>query len=218
MQLKHIIFDMDGLLVDSEKVYTQGWFHSVALNQVDVPEEAIRQTVGRSITNNKQMFYDYVGDWDLVNKISNDRYAYFYDQMEQGKVTLMPYTLEVLNHLKQQGYTLSLASSSFEKHATTLLAHLNLSDYFANKIFGDQVPETKPSPEIYKRIVAMSGFHKDESVVLEDSLTGVRAGLAADMRVIWIPAADINYDLDMDLPVFKRVQHLKEALEIIGTL
>lgn len=215
MNVKHVIFDMDGLLVDSEKVYTEGWYHGVGINNVNVSDEVLRNTVGKSITHNKQNLYNEIGDWALVDKISDDRYAYFYNQLENSKVPLMPYVEEVLTYLKDAGYTLSVASSSYKPHATRVLAELNLDRFFDYKIFGDEVPETKPSPEIYETIVEMAGFSKSESIVLEDSLTGLRAARSAGLKTIWIPTAENNEKLDENMEVLAQVSHLGEALEII---
>lgn len=216
MKLKHIIFDMDGLLVDSEKVYTEGWFHGAKINNVNISDEILNNTVGKSITYNKQMIFDEIGDWALVNKISDDRYDYFYDQLENSQVPLMPYAEETLTYLKEAGYTLSLASSSYVDHATNVLTHLNLDQFFTNKIFGDQVEETKPSPEIYETIVSMAGFDKEESIVLEDSLTGLKAAVGAGLKVIWIPTEESRSEkLEEGMQITAQVDHLRDALEII---
>lgn len=215
MNVKHVIFDMDGLLVDSEKVYTEGWYHGVGINNVNVSDEVLRNTVGKSITHNKQNLYNEIGDWALVDKISDDRYAYFYNQLENSKVPLMPYVEEVLTYLKNAGYTLSVASSSYKPHATRVLAELNLDRFFDYKIFGDEVPETKPSPEIYETIVEMAGFDKEECIVLEDSLTGLRASTAAGLKTIWIPTEESAGSLDDDIKIYSQVEDLREALEII---
>ena len=215
MNVKHVIFDMDGLLVESEKVYTEGWYHGVGINNVNVSDEVLRNTVGKSITHNKQNLYNEIGDWALVDKISDDRYAYFYNQLENSKVPLMPYVEEVLTYLKNAGYTLSVASSSYKPHATRVLAELNLDRFFDYKIFGDEVPETKPSPEIYETIVEMAGFDKEECIVLEDSLTGLRASTAAGLKTIWIPTEESAGSLDDDIKIYSQVEDLREALEII---
>lgn len=216
MKLKHIIFDMDGLLVDSEKIYTKGWIHSSKLNQIHLSERILNNTIGKGIKHNKQMLFDETGDWDLVNKMTNDRYDYFYDQLENGQVPLMPYAEETLTYLKEAGYILSLASSSYVDHATNVLTHLNLDHFFTNKIFGDQVEETKPSPEIYETIVSMAGFDKEDSIVLEDSLTGLKAAVGAGLKVIWIPTEESRSEkLDEGMEITAQVDHLRDALEII---
>lgn len=215
MKLKHIIFDMDGLIVDSEKVYTEGWFHAAKINQANLSDEVLKNTVGKSVIYNKQRIYDELGDWPMVHKISDDRYAYFYDKLKIGQVPLMPYTEEVLTYLKSSGYTLSVATSSFKPHATRVLEELNLVHFFDYQIFGDQVKETKPSPEIYETVIEMAGFSKSESIVLEDSLTGLRAARSAGLKTIWIPTAENNEKLDENMEVFAQVSHLGEALEII---
>ena len=96
------------------------------------------------------------------------------------------------------------------------LTHLNLDHFFTNKIFGDQVEETKPSPEIYETIVSMAGFDKEDSIVLEDSLTGLKAAVGAGLKVIWIPTEESRSEkLDEGMEITAQVDHLRDALEII---
>ena len=79
-----------------------------------------------------------------------------------------------------------------------------------------KVEETKPSPEIYETIVSMAGFDKEESIVLEDSLTGLKAAVGAGLKVIWIPTEESRSEkLDEGMEITAQVDHLRDALEII---
>lgn len=178
----HMIFDMDGLLIDTESVLLEGWKTAFREHQTDIPEELAFKMMGKSVKHNSDLIYSYVKDRDFVQKIRDTRYNYFLKQLNNNKIETMPYAIELLDWLKSQNYMLSLCTSTHEKKAIQLLEHFKLIDYFDILLFGDSVTKNKPDPEVYIKVLKLSNISADDSLVFEDSPTGATASSKAGIK------------------------------------
>lgn len=185
--VKLVIFDMDGLLIDSEKVYSEGWAEGIRYYNGDVPEDIVYKMSGQSPKQNSELLNTYLNDTTLVQNIRNIRKKYFINQLELGNVELKPYSKDLLINLKENSYTTAIATTTDSNSAIKILNHHDLFSLFDYSIFGDQVKEVKPAPDLYLNILDQSGISKENSIILEDSLTGASAGRNAGVNVILVP-------------------------------
>lgn len=188
--LKTVIFDMDGLLVNSEKVYTEGWLAGIEKMKVDVPENLIHQMTGQSAKQNIALLNSHVQDMSIVMEIRKVRVEYFLAKLKAGEVHLMPYAKELLEALYESPYKTVLATSCETEYATQILDQHGLHQFFHHKIYGDMIEKVKPAPDIYLRALELSEAKAKEAVILEDSLTGAKAGENAGIDVLLIPDKD----------------------------
>lgn len=184
--IKLIIFDYDGLLVESEKL-------------AFLAEEKILDKYGKILTNN--LFYNYVGY--SVSDTLKGYIAYFklsvsveelYNQREalmahllKTKLQLMPGVLSVLKHFDNKGIDMVVASSGERNYIKVGLKKLGISHFFKNITSVSEVKNGKPNPDLFLESLRKNGVGPHEAIVFEDSLSGVKAAKTADIFCIAVP-------------------------------
>lgn len=184
---KAVIFDMDGLLLDSERLALES-FNS-ACNQLELGDlsELFNQCVG---TNSE------LGESILVNGLEGlvpyEVFSEAWDDShrtltEQTPIPLKTGVQELLQYIRALGIATAVATSTNSHRAKQKLGDSGILDFFDLVVGGDQVSRSKPDPEIYLRVATELGVKPSECLALEDSPNGVRSALAAGMTVVQIP-------------------------------
>ena len=182
---KGAIFDMDGTLIDTERLYQQGWF-SVAEEFGEKSSMDLAKSV--SGTSNDQMrevvhsFYPNV-DADLYV----ERVIAFVKKRTDEHIDLMPGVREILQFFKDNGIKMSVASSSPKEIIKINLTRVGIADYFDEFVSGEEVENGKPEPDIFLRAAKLIAISPEECYAFEDSLNGIRAAAAAGCAAIMIP-------------------------------
>lgn len=181
-----VIFDLDGVLADSEPTWDEIDAQLLGEYGVKYRGEHHRAVLGVSyplaIEFYKQTFGITAPTEELMRRrgeIATDFFA--------NRIGLFPHVKEVLEELRQMNLRLALATSSVSASARPFLDRHHLTPFFDVIITGDEVERGKPHPDIYLRAAAQLGLAPNECLVIEDSLSGVAAGKAANMRVAAIP-------------------------------
>ena len=209
IRFKAAIFDMDGLILDSERTVLSIW-------------EQIGEKYGFSnireygisvIGKNKKATVD---EFARVYGEPGDRYErelreIYNGLAEQGKVPLKPHTIELLSAMKNAGMKIAIASSSTREEVTTQMEMLGALPYFDTCVCGDQVTKSKPDPEIFLLACEALGVKPEEGVGLEDSFNGVRSCKASGLYTIMVPDIiqpddEMKSLADVILPSLKDVQ------------
>ncbi|MGO4940716.1 HAD family hydrolase [Fundicoccus sp. Sow4_D5] len=185
--ISHVIFDMDGTIVDSDPIYEDGWRYAFKNYNIKLEDEVIEGWGGLSVDNSTAALANIVGNYEIALELRQIRESYFYDQLEKNSLKLMPFVIELFELLKKKDITISLATSTHEEKGLKVLHKLNIDHYFTSKIFGDQVIESKPHPDIYLKTQKILNANESNTLVIEDSLTGVSAALKAGLPVIMVP-------------------------------
>ena len=177
---------MDGLLVDSERLYTQAFRD--ALTEFDQPykEELWLSCIGTTAALSRQILSDGYGPnfpLDALLRRFRERY---YEIQEQG-LNPLPYVPELLAQLQAWRLPLGLVTSTPRTPAGLKLYRTRLGDYFSIRVCGGEVKAGKPSPDPYLRGAVLLGLSPADCLVLEDSANGVRAAVAAGAQVIQVP-------------------------------
>ena len=190
----YVIFDMDGVLVDSEAAYLAGYLHAARL--YGLPESDMRAAVGRAVgvvdAMERQIMTETFGhlpQFDLEKTYRACR-DYLAGVVESGQMALKPGAKEILRQLKAKGIPVGLASSSPRAMIEKVLAGHDVLHYFDAVVSGDMVRKGKPDPEIFVRCAQALGISasKYSSVyVIEDSHNGIRAAYAAGMQPVMVP-------------------------------
>ncbi|MDP6037221.1 MAG: HAD family phosphatase [Candidatus Latescibacteria bacterium] len=191
-----VIFDMDGLIVDTENIYYNAYNQTLNELGVDIPREGYVRCVGHPVEDNSteavKLYKLPIRPEDFLESWMT-RFETAISDPDQ--IDLMPGFTDLLAHLRQKNYKLGIASSTQrDRMQTTLkngvLPHLgvsSLTDIFGAIFSGSDVTHTKPDPEIYLKAAEQLGVAPDRCVVFEDSVAGVLSGKAAGMTVFAVP-------------------------------
>lgn len=182
-----LIFDMDGLLVDTERVYLEGWLYALKKQQVAIPEAVVKSWVGKSFHDTHAYLMQVCHEEALCARIREDREQYIYQCLEDGTLSAMPYARDALQAARDYGYRTGLATSSLKKRATAILAHLDLLSYLDFPVFADDVQKLKPYPDLYLKVLRRAQVYRAHAVAFEDSQTGMQAAIAAGIQTVRIP-------------------------------
>lgn len=187
MKFQAAIFDMDGLLLDSERIYGAAWADTAREMGIPLTQEMIHATIGMNAKVSEQYMKGCLGaDFDFHTFHEAARHL-TYRRLEEEGIPLKPHAAEILQWLTEAGWRLALATSTREHVARHLLQARGLMGYFDTLCFGSQVERGKPYPDIFLLAARRLGVAPEACVVLEDSPNGIAAAHAAGMTRLWIP-------------------------------
>ena len=183
---KAVIFDMDGVIVDTEAYYQVEQRMFFADMGISVSDGELAGTVGES----HQTFMRRMSEWlarggiEVSPHEAVERYeAWALDHPRDYAAMLNPGVADTLDELRRRGVRVALASSSPMDNIRAVLAACGLLDAFEVIVSGEQFRESKPDPEIYLHTLDLLGLPADECCCVEDSVPGIAAGKAAGLTV-----------------------------------
>lgn len=185
-----VLFDMDGLVLDTEKLYTRFWQEAAnALGYPMTKEQALgMRSLNRGAGLSKmQSYFGPNADYD---KIRNKRIELMDAFVEQEGVTLKPGIHELLAYLKERGIKTAIATSSPLERTLLYLGSVGLSESFDELVSGYMVEKGKPEPDIYLYAAEKLGVKPSECMVLEDSPAGILAAYRAGCVPVMVPDQD----------------------------
>lgn len=185
-QLKAIVFDMDGLMVDSEPLSQQAWDEYLRPYGHQLTEEIVSQIIGLRADVSTPTIKALFSLPEPVPVIIEKRAA-IYSQIRANGVPIMPGLLELHAEIARRQIPWAVATSSPRAHAEEILHQLGLQDRCRAIAAGNEVTHGKPHPEIYQLAAARLGILPQHCLALEDSGPGSLAAAAAGMTVIAIP-------------------------------
>lgn len=208
------VFDMDGVIFDSERAVIECWKQIAPQYGItDIESHCIAAT-GLNEEATRRIFKEQYGDELPYDEMRARRRALFIEKFDQGLVPVKEGARELLKYLKDNGYKTALASSTSEGTVRRELGMAGLLDFFDYIIGGNNVTHSKPDPEIFLKAMAGLGVAPETSIVIEDSYNGVRAGHASGAFVVMVP--DLLPPTDEILPLTDMVvESLTELLERI---
>ncbi len=184
-----VLWDMDGLLVDSEPVWTVAERELFASWGVRFTPAMKAAMVGTRMDVSVQMMIDFGGAGAAGTSVPavTDRLLTRMVELFRADLPLLPGVAPLLREVAAAGIPQALVSSSYRVLVEAVLAGLP-GHPFATSVAGDEVDRGKPDPQPYLRAAALLGVDPRRCVVLEDTPTGARAGVAAGARVVYCPS------------------------------
>lgn len=185
--MKSVIFDMDGVIFDSERAVFEGWKELAKKYGFENLEIPYRNCIGVNAAASKQIFLDFYGKdfpYDLYCKEQSRNYHAKYDN---GRLPLKKGVKELLTALKEARYKIAIASSTRTEVVRNQIQAAGLFRFFDCIIGGDMVEKSKPNPDIFLKAAESLGGPVSEMYVIEDSYNGIRAAKAAGMIPIMVP-------------------------------
>ncbi len=185
-KLAAVLFDMDGTLFDSEKLWDIAIFELAATYGASVSDEIRAAMVGTSMADSMALLHDGIGQpWrDPVYSAGwiNDRVA----ELFVTSIVWRPGAQEMLKLVREAGIPTALVTAT-ERRLVEIAIETAGRHNFDVVVCGDEVARTKPDPEPYQRAATLLGVHIGDCVAIEDSPTGVASAIAAGARVLAIP-------------------------------
>ncbi len=181
--IRAVVFDMDGLLLDSEVVVRQALIHAAAALNYDFPDDLFRNMVGRSYPDSRRLMEAHFDDaFPFVDWEAGVR-----SYMAQAVICLKTGVVELLDELDRRGLPRAVATSSGRIHADRHLLEHGLMDRFQAVVTSEDVERHKPHPDPYLKAARLLGVDPTACLALEDSHNGVRAAHAAGMMTVMVP-------------------------------
>ncbi|SDP08097.1 haloacid dehalogenase superfamily, subfamily IA, variant 3 with third motif having DD or ED/haloacid dehalogenase superfamily, subfamily IA, variant 1 with third motif having Dx(3-4)D or Dx(3-4)E [Streptococcus equinus] len=209
-KFKAIIFDMDGVLFDTETFYYRRREKFLAEKGISIKHLPPSFFIGG---NMKQIWPDILRDdfdkWD-TEQLQKEYSIYKKTHPLPYKNLIFEDTFEVVKGLFDKGFRLGLASSSTKHDILKALDETQLREYFSVILSGEEFEKGKPHPAIYQEARRQLGFNNEETLVIEDSEKGIQAGVSADLAVWAIE--DTLFDMDQS-KASRLVKNLTQVIE-----
>ncbi len=196
--MKAVIFDMDGVLVNTEPLHFRCWKAIFADDGIDLAYDVYKQCIGSTMTYLLQLIRENYGKSFPDKQEVFDRMAAKKDELiaREGYPRL-PGLTELVHALADAGYLLAVASSSPMHHIDQAIGELGLADCFTAKISGENVAHPKPAPDTFLTAAEALGVAPADCLVVEDSTNGGKAAKAAGMPCVWFHNPDSG---EQDIP------------------
>lgn len=177
-----VIFDMDGVIVDTEPLHKYAYFNHYNELNIDVSDELFESFTGQSTKNVYQNLKDKFNLKEDINDLVLRKRAIFNDSFDTKEdLELIPGVEQLIKDLYQNNFELILASSASKSTINKVFDRFNLNQYFVHKVSGEEFPKSKPDPAIFIHAANLATSKKEFCIVIEDSTNGVIAAKNADL-------------------------------------
>ncbi len=182
--IEAVIFDMDGVLIDSEPVYLDSMLRFARQKNPGVKETDIHGIVGRTAKDTWEIMEKAIGNGESWQELRQEYHGWtgVYESTDYCAIFRQP-ARALLEELKKRGYRLAVASSTHRQLVLHVLFQNQILSYFDTVVTGDMFTRSKPDPEIYHYTAGQLGVKEENCFVLEDSTVGIRAAHDAGMEV-----------------------------------
>ena len=185
--LKAVIFDVDGTLLDTERIYMQAWKAAAAEMGYVMPDSVLQKTRAVNTKDAARIFETEIGNGFSYTKIRPIRVRIAEEIIARESPILKAGVLELLDYLDEKEILLAVASSTNTQTTKEHLASSGIADRFAVTVGGDMIVNGKPHPDIFLKAAELLGVAPEDCIVVEDSPAGIRAGHAAGMKTVLVP-------------------------------
>ncbi|MCM1175547.1 MAG: HAD family phosphatase [Blautia sp.] len=187
MEKKTVIFDMDGVIFDSEQLVLDSWEKVGEKYGLKDVVKVLTDCIGTSIVRTREIIYAHYGkDFDY-ERYGKEASALFHEYVRENGLPVKKGVRELLQYLKEEEVPVGLASSTRLAVVEEELKQAGLYAYFQVVIGGDQLKRSKPEPDIYLMACEKMGVSPENAYAVEDSYNGIRAAHSAGMMPVMVP-------------------------------
>lgn len=186
--IKAVVFDMDGVIFDSEKLYRKHWM--ITGEEYNIPEITMRELcnriAGATKEHNEKLMKSYFGEDFDYNTFRGKTMERMDEDIRQNGLDLKPGVKELFHFLKERGIKIGLATSTIRQRAERNLRNAGILEEFDQIIYGGTVPNGKPAPDIYLKACEELGVAPSEAMGIEDSINGVKSASGAGLYTVMV--------------------------------
>lgn len=198
-----IIFDMDGLMFDTEKISYDAWVKAADLFKYHIDWTLFEKTIGANLNDTKAIYLNHFGEQLPFDAIMKERVKISNETIEADGVPIKKGLVELLQTIKHKKIRMAVATSTSRARAIKLLKLSQVDAFFDAILCGDEVKQSKPNPEIFLKVAEKLNCQPENCLVLEDSELGIIAAAHAGMHPIMIP------DMKMPSPAIEKLLYRK---------
>lgn len=186
-----VIFDMDGVIVDTEPLHHFAYHKHFKHLNIEVTPELYATFTGLSTKNTYQRLIDTFALEHEVESLVRSKRDFFNEVFDTDEdLALLPGVLNLIKDLHANGIQLVLASSASKETIKRVFDRFGLHQYFTHTVSGEDFPQSKPHPAIFLRAAELSGTPVTECIVIEDSANGIKASKAARIFCVGYKSAN----------------------------
>lgn len=212
--IKLVIFDVDGTLVDSEVVFVKAAIKNMEVNGYNIPMSAIMGIIGQNKVAGQKLIESTQDDSFDYDKYIKDYEKIRSEILENEPLKLKKGAINILNYCKEHDIKMAIATSTYREKQIKVLTNLGIIGYFDYMVFGDEIKNSKPAPDIYLKVYEHYNLDKDEMIIYEDSNNGILSGYNAGIKVVYIKDI-VDVKEDTLALCYKEVKDLDEGIELL---
>lgn len=215
LPVRGVLFDMDGVVLDTEKLYARFWREAAAALGHDMSYEQALGMRSLSSTAGQAQLERYFGKGVSRAEFRAKRIELMDAYIDVHGVDLKPGIIELLEHLEEAGIPAAITTSSPLERVRRYLGPHGLLDRFARLCSGAEVAHGKPEPDIYLYGAACLGFKPEECLAIEDSPAGVLSAYRAGCKTVMVPDLD-QPDAETEKLLFAKADSLLDVITLIA--
>ncbi len=214
--MKYILFDMDGVLINTEPLHYKVWVQIMKEHGIDMSYEVYKGCIGST----RLYLYGLIKEAYGVDLYNDETIPKRFDEIkrdiiEKNGIPQIDGVVDTINYLYDKGYKMAVASSSSQKYIEKQMESLGIKDCFQVLCSGEHVENPKPAPDVFLKAAELIGAKPDECIVVEDSSNGTRAAKAAGMYCIGFKNPDSGVqDLSLADKIIYDIKELKQTFNI----
>ena len=185
--IKAVLFDLDGVLIDSEKIYVRFWMQAAEELGYSLPTQQALELRSCGKATGGEILSRVNGGRDVYDEIYARRVELMDEYIAQNGYEAKPGAFEALPELKRAGYRLAIVTASVLEKKLPMLERMGFTEYFDDIISAHEVKRSKPFPDVYLYAAEKLGIKPEECAAVEDSPNGIRSAHGAGMKVIMVP-------------------------------
>lgn len=187
MKVKAVIFDMDGVILDTESVSRYAWKMAEKEFGIPITDEFLESLIGINRQDAIPIFKRVLNDQETWERVLEWRHKLIWEKYDRESMPIKPGAREIFAYLREKGIPAALATSSTRAIVDDYLARAGFSGFFDAILTGDTLSNGKPHPEIYWKAAQALGKDIHECMVIEDSIRGVLGGAASGAITVMVP-------------------------------
>lgn len=182
-----VVFDMDGVIFDSEKAIIDCWIELAKKYKIENIEESLLACIGTNAAKTREIMLEAHGADFPYDEYCKESSKMYHEKYDGGRLPMKSGVHAILDYLQYQGKKIALASSTKKQTVVNQLRDAGILDYFDEIVTGDMVSHSKPHPEIFLLACEKIGVKPENAYAIEDSFNGIRSASSGGLRPIMVP-------------------------------